>query len=207
MATLSQGYMLGAYIIGFDNSWLGIAFSVVTALAVTSGYCLVGACWLIFKCEAALQKKAIRWAQYHLVNTCIGIAIVSLATPLISTRIFDKWFAWPQLLLVSPLPLFTLLLVGRLYLLLGKLPLDQDKRSWEPLVLTILIFVVCFLGLGYSFFPYIVPEQMTIVEAASAPESLIIMLVGALIVLPILIGYTALSYWIFRGKATELSYD
>ena len=207
MAALSQGYMLGAYIMGFDNSWFGIAFAVITALAVASGYCLVGACWLIFKCEGALQKKAIAWAKYHLVNTCIGIGIVSLATPLISPRIFDKWFAFPELLWLSPLPLVTLALIARLFLLLRKLPLENDRRSWEPLVLTIGIFTVCFLGLGYSFFPYIVPEKITIVEAASAPESLIIMLVGALIVLPILIGYTALSYWIFRGKATELSYD
>jgi cytochrome d ubiquinol oxidase subunit II len=92
-------------------------------------------------------------------------------------------------------------------LVLRKLPLENDRYNWLPFVLTVLVYVLSFIGLAYSFLPYIVPWQMKIVDAAAAPESLIIMLVGALIVLPILIGYTALAYYIFRGKATELRYD
>ena len=87
------------------------------------------------------------------------------------------------------------------------MPMPDDRLSWLPFVLTMAVFILSFIGLAYSFFPYIVPERMTIIEAAAAPESLIIMLVGALIVLPVLIGYTALAYYLFRGKATELRYD
>ncbi len=207
LAALAQGYMLGAYIIGFDDSFAGVAFSCVIAVAVASAYCLVGACWLIMKVEGSLQEKSIRWAKYHLGNSVVGLITVSLATPLISDRIFDKWFAFPQIMYLSIIPVITGALIVYLYLLLRKMPFTDDRYCWLPFVITIIIYVLSFVGLAYSFYPYIVPERMTIIEAASAPESLIIMLVGALIVIPILIGYTALAYYVFRGKATELSYD
>lgn len=207
LAALAQGYMLGSYIVGFDDSWAAIGFSCVIAIAVASAYCLVGACWLILKTEGSLQKKAVGWANYHLVNSVVGLAAVSLATPLISERIFDKWFGMPEMLYLSPIPLLTGILIISLFLLLRKMPLENDRLSWLPFIMTIAVYVLSFLGLAYSFFPYIVPEQLTIVDAAAAPGSLMIMLVGALIVLPVLIGYTALAYYIFRGKATDLSYD
>lgn len=206
LTALAQGYMLGAYIIGFEDSWAGMAFSFVIAISVASAYCLVGACWLILKTEGSLQEKSIRWAKYHLINSVVGLATVSLATPLISERIFDKWFSFPQMVFLAPIPIITGILIVALYLMLRKMPFENDKYCWAPFAMTISIFVLSFIGLAYSFFPYIVPNQMTIVEAASAPESLIIMLVGAVIVLPVLIGYTALAYYVFRGKATELSY-
>jgi len=129
------------------------------------------------------------------------------ATPLLSERIFDKWFSFPEILFLSPIPVITGILIVALYMMLRKMPFENDKYCWLPFIMTIVVYVLSFVGLAYSFFPYIVPEKMTIVEAASAPESLINMLVGALIVIPILIGYTALAYYVFRGKATELSYD
>lgn len=207
MAALAQGYMLGSYIIGFDNSFAGIAFSFVIAISVACAYCLVGACWLIWKCEGGLQEKAVKWAQYHLVNSVVGLVAVSIATPLISERIFQNWFSFPNIAILAPVPVLTGVLIFALYTLLKKMPLPNDHKSWAPLVLAGGVFTLSFLGLGYSFFPYIVPERMTIVEAAAAPESLMIMLVGALLVIPILLGYTAFVYYIFRGKATALSYD
>lgn len=207
LTSLAQGYMLGSYITGFDSSISGIMFSCLIAILLASAYCLVGACWLIMKCEGALQQKAIKWAKVHLVTSVIGLVIISLATPLISERIYDKWFNFPALLWLSPIPLVTGILIAWLYSLLQRMPLDEDRLNWLPLVITIGIYVLSFCGLAYSFFPYIVPEQMTIIEAAAAPDALTIMLVGALIVLPILIGYTALSYYIFRGKASDLRYD
>ncbi len=207
LTALSQGYMLGSYIMGFNDSWLAIGFSFLIALCVASGYSLVGACWLIFKCEDELQKKAVGWAKYHLVNTTVGIGLVSLTTPILSERIFEKWFSFPEILMLSPIPLATGALIVGLYMLLERMPFPKDEYAWLPFIMTIAIYVLCFGGLAYSFYPYIVPEQMTIVEAASAPESLIITLVGTLIVLPILLGYTGLSYYIFRGKAQDLRYD
>lgn len=207
ITALSQGFMLGAYITGFADGWGAFIFSVLIALSLASGYALIGACWLIMKCEGALQEKAVKWAKYHLFNSCIGIALVSMATPLVSQRIFEKWFSIPEIFYLSPIPIITGALIIWLYALLLKMPMSGDRYAWLPFILTIGISITCFCGLAYSFFPYIILNEMTIVEAASAHESLMIILIGTLIVLPVLIGYTALAYYIFKGKAQDLSYD
>lgn len=207
LTSLAQGYMLGSYITGFAHDWAGIAFSCLIAIVLSSAYCLIGACWLIMKTEGSLQEKSVKWARYHLVNSVAGLVAISATTPLMSERIFDKWFSFPEAFYLAPIPVLTAVLVFWLYGVLKKMPMPDDRLSWLPFVLTMAVFILSFIGLAYSFFPYIVPERMTIIEAAAAPESLIIMLVGALIVLPVLIGYTALSYYVFRGKATELRYD
>jgi cytochrome d ubiquinol oxidase subunit II len=199
--------MLGTYITGFDHSLAGIAFSCLIAVVLCSAYCLIGACWLIMKTEGTLQEKSVKWAKYHLVNSVAGLVSISAVTPLMSPRIFEKWFSLPEAFFLAPIPILTGGLIIGLYLLLRKMPLAQDRYCWLPFVMTVFIYVLSFIGLAYSFFPFIVPNQMTIVDAAAAPASLFIMLFGALIVIPILIGYTALAYYIFRGKATELSYD
>lgn len=207
LTALAQGYMLGSYVTGFNNSLSAIMFSCLIAIAVASAYCLIGACWLIMKCEGSLQIKAISWAKYHLVNSVVGLVAVSVTTLMISDRIFEKYFSMPTLLFAAPIPITTGMLIISLYILLINMPLKRDHYCWLPFVLTIGIYIFSFIGLAYSFFPYIVPEKMTIVESAAAPESLMIILIGAIIVLPILIGYTILIYYIFRGKAGELSYD
>jgi len=207
LSALSQGYMLGAYIMGFEDSPLATLFAILTALAVASGYCLIGACWLIMKCDGGLQRKAVKWAQYHLMNTVVGLGLISLTTPLVSERIYDKWASLPEIFWLLPIPLATIALIVFLTLIMRKMPLQNDRFCWAPLVATGGIFILSFMGLAYSFFPYIIPNQMTIVEAASAPSSLKIILVGALFVLPILIGYTILAYVIFHGKAKDLSYS
>ena len=145
--------------------------------------------------------------KHHLILTCIGIALVSLATPFVSERIFDKWFEYPHILMLAPIPLITAFLIISLYLLLKNMPLENDHYAWLPFIITISVYILCFGGLAYSFYPYIVPDTLTIVEAASAPESLMIILIGTLIVFPVLIGYTILAYYIFRGKAQDLRYD
>ena len=207
LAALAQGYMLGFYVIGFDRSWAGIMFSCLIAVAVASAYCLIGACWLIMKCEGGLQEKAIKWARYHLINSVVGLVAVSIVTPLVSERIFEKWFSFPALPALLPIPVTTGLLVAGLFLILRRMPFPRDRYCWLPLALTGGIFLFSFVGLAYSFFPYVVPEQLTITEAAAAPASLGIILAGAVIVLPVLVGYTALSYFVFSGKATDLRYD
>jgi cytochrome d ubiquinol oxidase subunit II len=132
--------------------------------------------------------------------------VVSATTPLVSTRIFDKWFSWPEFLFLLPIPLLSGALILFLDRVLAQLPKPNDRHCWVPFAVTVVIFLLCFLGLAYSFFPYIVPQQMTIFEAASAPESLMIILVGALLVLPVLIGYTIFAYRVFWGKAGSLNY-
>lgn len=203
---VSQGYMLGSYILGFEKSWPAFGFSLLTGLCVAAGYCLIGACWLIIRTDGELQKKAVRWARRASYATILGIVLVSIATPLVSMRIFEKWFSFPHIMLLAPIPLMTAALVVALEMVLRHMPRPQDTYNWVPFALTVAIYVLCFNGLAYSFYPYIVPDQLTIVDSASAPQSLLIMLFGALLVLPAIIGYTIFSYRVFRGKATDLNY-
>jgi cytochrome bd ubiquinol oxidase subunit II len=207
ISALTQGYMLGAYILGFDNSLTAHLFSVFIGICLVAGYCLIGASWLIMKTEGELQQKAVIWAKYALKGTVFGIAIVSLATPLTSERIFNKWLDFPNILFLTPIPLITIALIIYLARFLQTLPKPDDKHCFIPFFATILIFLLCFIGLSYSFFPYIVPDSLKIVDAASAPESLMIILVGTAVILPILIIYTFVAYRIFHGKAQDLSYD
>lgn len=207
VTAFSQGYMLGSYIIGFESGLYPILFSCLVGFSVIAGYCLIGSSWLIMKTEKQLQKKAVRWAMFSLAGTVVGIALVSLATPFVSARIFEKWFAFPQVAFMMPIPIITTALVMTLLYVLTTLPQAKDRFCWLPFAMTISIFVLCFAGLAYSFFPYIVPDKLLIVDAASAHESLMIIFIGTIIVLPILLGYTFVVYKVFHGKATDLTYD
>ncbi|MEL6508343.1 MAG: cytochrome d ubiquinol oxidase subunit II [Pseudomonadota bacterium] len=207
MTSLSQGFMLGMYIMGLEYTWATFAFACVTAVFLTVGYSFIGACWLILKTEERLQLKSVAWAKGGIWGLVIGLGAISLASPLVSPRIFEKWFSFPEAILLAPLPIMSVLLVALLWAALRKLPTRDDSWAWFPFVCSIVLFTLSFFGLAYSFYPYVVPEQITIYEAASAPESLFIILVGTVFVLPTIIGYTVLAYTVFRGKATELSYD
>jgi cytochrome bd ubiquinol oxidase subunit II len=206
LAALSQGYMLGLYIVGFERGLLNVAFSALCAICLAAGYAFIGACWLIMKTEGSLQIKAIRAARICLWLTALGLAAVSLATPLVSPRIFEKWFSLPNLFLLLPIPLITGLLILGLDRLLSRMPLPADDYHWLPFVGAAGIFVLGFIGLGYSFYPYVIPDSMTIWDAAAAPASLTFILVGALIVLPFILGYTFYAYRVFWGKVRELTY-
>ncbi|MFN7835879.1 MAG: cytochrome d ubiquinol oxidase subunit II [Burkholderiaceae bacterium] len=206
-ATWAQGYMLGLYVLGFETAWAGVAFASLTGLCLAAGYSFLGAAWLIMKTEHALQKKAVRWARLSLWGLTLGMALISLATPLMSDRIFDKWFSLPNFFFLLPIPLLTLAVLIGLELTLRRLPQDDDRQAWLPFAGGVLLFVLGFSGLAYSFFPYIVPDKITVWEAASAPEALEVILAGVAVVLPCIIVYTVFAYRVFWGKVRELSYD
>ena len=207
MASLSQGYMLGLYVMGLESTATTVAFATMTAFCLTAAYAFIGATWLLMKTEGVLQMKSVRWAKLGLVGIIIGFVGISAATPLVSDRIFDKWFSLPEFAFLLPLPLISIGLIAMLWLSLRHLPDAEDRWTWVPFVMASILFTLGFFGMAYSFYPYVVPEKMTIYEAASAPESLAIILAGTCIVLPIIMAYTALAYMIFRGKATDLSYE
>ncbi|MCA3437737.1 MAG: cytochrome d ubiquinol oxidase subunit II [Rhodobacter sp.] len=207
MASLAQGFMLGLYVLGLSHSWAALAFGALTAVFLTVGYSFIGAAWLILKAKGDLQVKAVEWARGGIWGLILGLAAISAASPLVSARIWEKWFTWPAIAWLAPLPILSVLLVGLLWAILRRLPMDGDRLSWVPFVAATALFVLAFLGLAYSFYPYVVPDQLTIYQAASAPESLWIILIGTIIVLPMILGYTALSYVVFRGKASLLNYD
>lgn len=206
LASLSQGYMLGIYIMGFENSVVAHLFGLLVGICLSAGYSLIGASWLIMKTEGELQKKSVRWAQIALWFTASGIILVSLVTPFFNERIFDKWFSVPNIFLLAPMPIITALIILSIHLILRKLPMSQDRFAWAPFAGTICAFILCFHGLAYSFYPFVVPEKITIFAAAASAESLMIIFIGALVVLPCIIGYTIFAYRIFWGKVRDLKY-
>lgn len=207
MTALAQGFMLGLYVMGLEQTWATYGFATLTAVFLAVGYSFIGSTWLIHKTEGALQSKTVRWARESLWGVILGIGAVSLATPLVSTRLFDKWLSFPEVLYLAPLPILSGLLIVWLWRMLRAMPFAGDHRSWLPFAVATVLFTLAYLGMAYSFYPYVVPERLTIYEAASAPESLFIIFVGACVVVPVIAGYSVLAYTIFRGKATELRYD
>jgi cytochrome d ubiquinol oxidase subunit II len=210
MAGWSQGYMLGSLITGFAaTSWV-IAFNAVIGLALVSAYCLLGAGWLIIKTQGTLQLQAVRWARGSLLLTMAGVAAISVATPLVSPAIFDKWFAFPNIVLLLPIPVATAVLFWLIYRSLQRLPTrlaqGNEYGAWVPFGATIGVFLLAFYGLAYSLFPWLVIDRINIWQAAIAPESMGIILAGAAVVLPMIIGYTVFAYRIFWGKSTALKY-
>jgi cytochrome bd ubiquinol oxidase subunit II len=206
ITALAQGFMLGVYIVGFEWSVINATFGIICGICLAAGYVFIGACWLILKTEDELQRKAITWARWAVWLTAGGLALISLATPFVSARVFDKWFSFPEMLFLAPIPIAAGALLVGLELLLRKMPFADGSYDWVPFLGAVGIFVLAFAGLAYSFFPFVVLDRLTIWQAASAPESLAFILIGVVIVLPCILAYTVYSYSVFWGKVRELSY-
>ncbi len=202
-ATFMQGIVLGAFVQGIEVDgraygggwwdWL-TPFTVMCGIALTVGYALLGATWLVMKTQSTLRKRAYWLARRAGVLTLLFVGVVSLWTPFLSPEIAERWFTFPQLLFVLPVPTLTAILAGILGWSLF------TEKDMIPFPSAIGLFGLCFAGLGIGITPYIVPRAITIHEAAAPDSSLGFMLVGAVILLPLILGYTAYSYWVFRGK-------
>lgn len=207
LSALSQGWMLGRYILGFDEHVPAWGFAAMAAIGLAIAYVFIAACWLIWRTEGALQARAVRWARLSLWPVGLGILMVSAATPLVSDRIFERWFAMPQALLLAPLPIATLGVLLGLRSVLAHMPFPNDALHRMPFCGAVALFIGSFAGLAWSFFPYVVPERLTLWQAASSPEALSLILIGAAVVLPVIVAYTAIAWAIFGGKARDLRYD
>ncbi len=203
---LAQGYMLGQYVTGFDKSASSIGFSLLSAVGVAAAYSYIGAAWLVMRTEGDLQRRAATWARRCGRVAFLGVGLVCVVNPMINPEVFAKWFRFPEAGLLFHIPLLSLAIFYVNDRLLKRMPFEKDFGSWIPFAGAIGIFFVCFQGLAYSFYPYVVPGRLTMPEAASAVESLRFVMVGTVIVVPVIIAYTALSYRVFRGKATQLKY-
>ncbi len=210
LASWSQGYMLGSLITGFDASAWTVAFNAVIGLALVAAYCLLGAGWLIIKSEGELQLQAVRWARASLLFTMAGVAAISIATPLVSHSIFVKWFSFPNIVLLLPIPAATAVLFAVIYRSLQRLPVrlaqGNEYGAWVPFGASVGVFLLAFYGLAYSLFPWLVIDKLNIWQAATAPEAMGVILVGAAVVLPVIVGYTVFAYRVFWGKSTALKY-
>ncbi len=206
LATLSQGYMIGSFVMGFESGPAAQGFAALSAVCVSAGYCFIGASWLVMKSEGALQRRAAGWARRSLHLTALGIAAVSLVNPLVSAAVFERWLSLPAAFALAPVPIATAALVVIAERYLAGFPHASDAGCWKPFACAVAIFMLCFAGLAYSFYPWVVPGRLSIWDAASAPESLAFVLAGTALVLPTIIGYTAFSYRVFRGKSDALHY-
>ncbi len=203
LTVMSQGYILGSYILGFKFTSYSIFFSLLTGCFLSMGYVLLGSCWLIMKTEGPLQNKSYSWALKSLWITGLGLASISLFTPWFSNRIFEKWFQFPNIIYLSPLPVLSLIIFIFVHYKILQLKKHGSKTCGSPFIGSALLFITAFLGLAYSFFPYLIPESMTIWQAASDIKSLQVILWGALAILPFIFGYTIYVYRIFWGKITS----
>ena len=202
-AAFFQGIALGAFVQGIPVAerayaggwwnWL-TPFSLLTGVALVIVYALLGATWLIYKTDGAVQTQAVRFARISGVITLALIAIVSLWTPFLNDAFMARWFAWPQAIYVLPVPILVAGCAIALYVGL------RERRDLMPFMASLGLFVLSFIGLCISFYPYIVPSSVTIWAAAAPDKSLFFLLAGSLVLLPMILAYTAYSYWVFRGK-------
>jgi cytochrome d ubiquinol oxidase subunit II len=205
LAAAAQGWMLGRYITGFAPGWEYALFAAVIALLLPAAYVLLGAGWLIMKTDGALQKRAVRWAKIAWPPLVLGIGLISVATPWVSDTVRAKWFALPAFIALMPIPLATLVALAGVRWVLDS-PRVLGRWCWAPFAGTVAVFVLGAVGLAYSLFPYVVMDRLTIWQAASAPESLAVILIGCAVTVPAIVGYTVFSYRVFWGKAQPLSY-
>jgi cytochrome d ubiquinol oxidase subunit II len=203
---MAQGWMLGSYLTGFDNGLWSLLFAAGIALTLPTAYAMLGAGWLIMKTWDALQLKAVRWARAVILPMGVTLVGISLATPLVSPTVFDKWFSMPQFIGLLPIPVACAAAFFAAFHVISKPKVVASGYGWVVFASTVLIFMLSFLGLAYSIYPYIVIEKLTVWQAASAHESLVVIFIGVAITLPAIIIYTIFMYRVFWGRAGVLSY-
>jgi cytochrome d ubiquinol oxidase subunit II len=204
VATFAQGIVIGAYIQGFrieGRQFAGssfdcfTAFSLFTGLALLFGYGLIGSGWLILKTEGTLQEWARRQGRRCLLGVVVAIVLVSFWTALSHPTIAHRWFSWPNIALLSAVPVTTLVLVVWAWLSLG-----LNGSEVAPFVTAIGLFVLSYAGIAISLWPMIVPHHYSLWQAASAVGTQLFLLIGTVFLLPIILMYSGWSYWVFRGK-------
>ena len=203
LAGFAQGVILGGLIQGIavkDGAYAGGTFDWATPFAllcgfgVSFGYALLGATWLVMKTKGPVADHARTQATWLLYAVLAFMAAVSLWTPLAFPLIRDRWFALPNFFLLWPVPFFTALTALVAWRSL------QRNGDTMPFVATIVLFLLGFVGLVISSFPYLVPPSLTIWQTAAAPSSQSFILAGTLVLLPLILAYTGYVYWLFRGK-------
>jgi cytochrome d ubiquinol oxidase subunit II len=203
VATFAQGIVLGAFIQGFKvdgRHFVGGAFdcftpfSLLCGLALVFGYGLLGSGWLILKTEGEVQARARRQGRACLLGVMVAIAVVSLWTPFLDPDIERRWFSWPDIAFLSPVPIAAGLLA------LYEWRALNGAADAGPFVGAIGLFLISYLGIAISLWPMIVPHRYTLWQAASSESTQAFLLVGTLFLLPVILLYTGWSYWVFRGK-------
>lgn len=206
IAALMQGIILGNFVQGIEVTGRSFSggpldwangFSLLTGLALVFGYALLGSTWLIMKTEDVTQKWARRVSKYVLVFVAAFMGLVSVCMPFIDARIFEIWFSFPNILLLSPIPMLTLLC----FVIIAR---DlKTNREYRPFLLSVGLFLLGYIGLGVGMYPWIVPFEFTIWQAAATSTSQSLLLVGTALFLPLILAYTAFCFYTFHGKSSH----
>ena len=203
MAAFAQGVVLGSFIQGYQvegRHFVGgsfdcfTPFSIFCGVALMFGYALLGAGWLTIKTEGALQDWARALGRKCLIGTVLAIAVVSLWTPPMDAHIAARWFSWPNIAALAPVPLITAGLIGYEWWSF------ENGSDHAPFLGALGLFVMSYVGIAISLWPMIVPGHYTLDEAAASESTQAFLLVGTLVLLPVILLYTGWSYWVFRGK-------
>lgn len=209
VAAMAQGMVLGAMLQGIEvvdrayaGSWFDwlTPYTLLTGLGTVAGYALLGATWLVWKLDGPVQAHARSLAIKAGMATLVLLGAVSLYTPFLDATYYERWFSMPSFLFASQVPLLTLIIA---YFLFRSL---RRESHAAPFALSLGIFLLGMAGLGVSMWPHVVPGAVTIWEAAAPERSQIFMLVGVALTLPLILGYTAWAYWVFRGKTGAEGY-
>lgn len=209
VAAAAQGIILGAILQGirvvgrgYGGGWWDwlTPFTLLTGAAVVVGYALLGATWLIWRAEGPLQDRARRLATWAMFATIVAVIAVSAATPFLKTAYYQRWLTAPGVYYAAPVPILVGLAGFGLFRALAK------KAELAPFLLTLALFLLSYVGLGISMFPYLIPGAVTIYQAAAPASSQMFMLVGVAVAVPIILGYTGYAYWLFRGKVGHEGY-
>ncbi|MFP4158550.1 MAG: cytochrome d ubiquinol oxidase subunit II [Desulfosalsimonas sp.] len=208
MAAFMQGVILGAFVQGVEVSgrsyaggaldWLNL-YSLFTGVALVFGYALLGSTWLVMKTQGGLRDWAVRIASRVLLCLPFFLAVVSISMPVINPGIRQFWFSMPNMIFLLPLPTASLALMALIWHDL------KSGREARPFISSFALFLTGYLGIGISMWPYIVPFEITFRQAAAAPETQSLLLVGTLILLPLILGYVGYCYYVFRGKVSAES--
>jgi cytochrome d ubiquinol oxidase subunit II len=203
LAAFCQGLSLGGWLQGIHVAhrqyaggwwdWL-TGFSVLCGIALVIGYGLLGSCWLVWRTEGSLQRRARRHASLLAMGVLALIVVVSLWTPTLHEYYMRSWFGWPQVVGTSWVPFLVAVLAWAFW------RAQRLRQDFTPFLYAQALFVLCYIGIGISVYPFIVPPEISIWAAAAPPSSQLFLLVGALILVPIILSYTGYAYWVFRGK-------
>ena len=205
VATFFQGVVLGTYVQGFDVSGRAFAgtsfdwlrpFPLAMGVGLLFGYAMLGATWLVMKTEGELQRRSRRQALVALYGVLVFIAMVSIWTPLLRAQIKERWFDVPNVYFLALVPIATALIAFATWRGLRR------GAEYLPFIGAMGLFAMCYLGLGISVFPYVVPYAVTLWDGASTPSTQAFLLIGTLFLLPIIFTYLGWSYYVFRGKVS-----
>ena len=209
IATFAQGVALGALLQGITVTgrsygggwweWLS-PFSLLTGAGLVVGYALLGACWLNWKTEGGLQNQVVGYAGKLGIALLVMIGLIGLATLTLEAQYQTRWLSYPGILATAQVPLATLIVTALFYRAL------KLRKDFQPFLWALGLFGLCLLGLGVSIWPNVIPARVSIWAAAAPHRSQVFMLVGASVLVPVILAYTAWAYWVFRGKVGEDGY-